>query len=162
MRLKSKEPGWVDPQKPQWAVWMVDGKFQECFQQMSDVSWCLLWKAPFGLCLETGCSERQEEKPEARLQGVVMIWERWWWLGPQWQQRGCGRVLVAKSCPTFATPWTVACQASLFMGFSRQEYWSGLPFPSPGDLPNPGIEPGSPMLQVDSLPTEPPGRPIER
>ena len=73
-----------------------------------------------------------------------------------------GGGLVAQLCPTFATPWTVACQASLFMGFSRQEYWSGLPFPSPGDLPNPGIEPGSPMLQVDSLPTEPPGRPIER
>ena len=49
----------------------------------------------------------------------------------------------------FATPWTVAHQASLFMGFSRQEYWNGLPFPSPGDLPNPGIKPGSPALQVD-------------
>ena len=62
--------------------------------------------------------------------------------------------LVAKSCPTLATPWTVACQAPLFMGFSRQEYWSGLPFPSPGDLPDPGIEPRSPALQADSLPTE--------
>ena len=46
----------------------------------------------------------------------------------------------------FVTPWTVTCQAPLSMGFSRQEYWSGLPFPSPGDLPNPGIEPGSPTL----------------
>ena len=46
----------------------------------------------------------------------------------------------------FATPWAVAYQALLSMGFSRQEYWSGLPFPSPGDLPNPGIEPGSPAL----------------
>ena len=45
----------------------------------------------------------------------------------------------------------VACQASLLMGFSRQEYWSGLPFPSPGDLPDPGIVPGSPALQADSL-----------
>ena len=51
----------------------------------------------------------------------------------------------------FQTPWTVAHQAPLFMGFSRQEYWSGLPFPSPGDLPNPGVEPGSPALQADSL-----------
>ena len=59
----------------------------------------------------------------------------------------------------FVTPWTVARQAPLSMGFSRQEYWSGLPFPSPGDLPNPGIEPGSPALQVDSLPSEPPGKP---
>ena len=51
-------------------------------------------------------------------------------------------------------PWTVACQAPLSMRFSRQEYRSGLPFPSPGDLPDPGIEPGSPILQVDSLPSE--------
>ena len=59
----------------------------------------------------------------------------------------------------FASPWTVACQAPLSMGFSRQEYWSGLPFPSPGDLPNPGIEPGSPALQADALSSEPPGKP---
>ena len=50
------------------------------------------------------------------------------------------------------TPWTVARQAPLSMEFSRQDYWSGLPFPSPGDLPDPGIEPGSPALQADSLP----------
>ena len=58
-----------------------------------------------------------------------------------------GGGLVAKSCPTLATPWTVACQAPLSMRFSRQEYWSGLPFPSPGGLPDPGIEPRSPALQ---------------
>ena len=52
-----------------------------------------------------------------------------------------------------------ACQAPMSMGFSRQEYWSGLPFPSPGHLPHPGIETGSPALQVDSLPSEPPGKP---
>ena len=51
----------------------------------------------------------------------------------------------------FATPWTVAYQAPPSMGFSRQECWSGLPFPSPGDLPNPGIEPRSPALQADAL-----------
>ena len=67
---------------------------------------------------------------------------------------GGGGGLVAKSCPTLATPWTVAHQAPLSMGFSRQEYWSGLPFPSPGDLPDPGIESWSPALQADSLPTE--------
>ena len=54
----------------------------------------------------------------------------------------------------FVIPWTVACQAPLSMRFSRQEYRSGLPFPSPGDLPDPGIEPASPILQVDSLPSE--------
>ena len=52
----------------------------------------------------------------------------------------------------FVTPWTVACQAPLSMGFSRQEYWSGLPFPPPGDLPDPGTEPRSPVVQADSLP----------
>ena len=58
----------------------------------------------------------------------------------------------------FATPWTEAHQASPSMGFSRQEYWSGLPFPSPGDLPDPGIEPRSPALQADALTSEPPGK----
>ena len=57
----------------------------------------------------------------------------------------------------FATPWTVANQAPPSMGFSRQEYWSGLPFPSPGDLPDPGIEPRSSTLQADALTSEPPG-----
>ena len=58
----------------------------------------------------------------------------------------------------FVTPWTVAYQAPLYMRFSRREDWSGLPFPSPGDLPNPGIEPGSPALEADALPSEPPGK----
>ena len=60
----------------------------------------------------------------------------------------------------FVTSWTVAHQAPLPMGFSRQEYWSGLPIPSPGDLPNPGIQLGSPALQADSLPAEPSGSQI--
>ena len=58
----------------------------------------------------------------------------------------------------FAIPWTVAYQAPPSMEFSRQGYWSGLPFPSPGDLPDPGIEPRSPALQADALPSEPPGK----
>ena len=58
----------------------------------------------------------------------------------------------------FATPWTVAYQAHPSMGFSRQNYWSGLPFTSPGDFSHPEIEPGSPTLQADSLPTEPQGK----
>ena len=60
----------------------------------------------------------------------------------------------------FATPWTVAYQDPQSMDFSRQEYWSGLPFPPPGDLPNPGIEPRSPALQANALPSEPPRKPI--
>ena len=60
----------------------------------------------------------------------------------------------------FVTLWTIAHQGPLSMGFTRQEYWSGLPFPSPGDLPDSGIEPQSPSLQTDSLPSEPPGNPV--
>ena len=59
----------------------------------------------------------------------------------------------------FATPWTVVYKAPLSMEFSRQEYWSGLPFPSPGDLPHPGIKPRSPALQADALLSEPPSHP---
>ena len=64
---------------------------------------------------------------------------------------------VAQSCPTLCDLWTVAHQAPPSMGLSRQEYWSGLPFPSPGDLPDPGIEPRSPTLQAEALTSEPPG-----
>ena len=72
----------------------------------------------------------------------------------------CVYVYKLFSCvQLFVTSWTIACQAPLSMEFSRQEYWSGLPFPSPGDLSNPGIESVSPVLQVDSLTTKPPGKP---
>ena len=67
---------------------------------------------------------------------------------------------VTQSCLTLCDPWTVAHQAPSSMGFSRQEYWSGLPFPSPGDLPDPGIEPRSPTLQADALTSAPPGKPL--
>ena len=83
------------------------------------------------------------------------------------QTSGCSKILVHISevkllsrVRLFVTPWTVAHQAPPSMGFSRQEYWSGLPFPSPGDLPDPGIEPGSPALQADALTSEPAGKPI--
>ena len=71
-----------------------------------------------------------------------------------------GKMLVSQLCPTLWTPWTVAFQAPLSMDFSRQEYWSGLPFPSPGDLPASGIEHRSCALQWDSLPYEPPVKPL--
>ena len=64
---------------------------------------------------------------------------------------------VTQSCPTLMTPWSAAHQAPPSMGFSRQEYWSGVPLPSPGDLPDPGIEPRSSASQADTLPSEPPG-----
>ena len=76
-----------------------------------------------------------------------------------WNRNQHGEGEVAQSCLTLCDPWTVAYQAPLSMGFSRQEYWSGLPFPSPGDLPDPGIKPRSPTLQVDALTSASPGKP---
>ena len=67
--------------------------------------------------------------------------------------------LPSELCLTLETPWTIACQTRLSMGFPRQEYWSGLPFPSPGIFPDPGTEPRSTVLQEDSLPSKPPGKP---
>ena len=82
---------------------------------------------------------------------------QWYYFLPS--QSSLSLSLVTKSCPTLVTPQTIAFQASLSIGFSRQEYWSELPFPSPEDLPDPGIEPGSPALQADSLLTELRGKP---
>ena len=104
----------------------------------------------------------------------VSAWLLSFWGGWVWGWSSCRFLAESVSCSygpclfvpkslshvrLFATPWTVAYQALPSMGFSRQEYWSVLPFPSPGDLPNPGIEPGSPALQADALPSEPPGKP---
>ena len=71
------------------------------------------------------------------------------------------KVKLLSCVQLFATPWTTAYQAPPSMGFSRQEYWSGLPFPSPGDLPDPGIEPWSPAFQADTLTSEPPGKSLK-
>ena len=75
-------------------------------------------------------------------------------------EKGKSESEVAQSCPTLCNPMDcIAYQVPQSMEFSRQEYWSGLPFPSPRDLPDPGIEPGSSTLQADSLLSEPPGKP---
>ena len=79
------------------------------------------------------------------------------YLGGSESQEGV-KVKSLSCVPLFATPWTAACQAPPPMGFSRQEYWSGSLFPSPGDLPDPGIKPWSPILQADALLSEPPGK----
>ena len=81
--------------------------------------------------------------------GCTKLHSLWWGL--------C--VLVAHCVQFFATPWTIAHQALLSMGFPRQERWSGLPFPSPGDFPDPGVKPRSPVLQANSLLSEAPGSP---
>ena len=72
----------------------------------------------------------------------------------------CVAEVVAQMCPTLHSPWTIACKAPLSMEFSRQESWSGLPFPCLGDHFDPGIKPRSPALQVDTLPSEPPGKQV--
>ena len=81
---------------------------------------------------------------------------------PSFLQDKWSEVKLLSRVRLLATPWTVAYQAPPSMGFSRQEYWSGLPFPSPRDLPNPGLEPGSPALEVDALTSEPPGKPSSK
>ena len=86
-------------------------------------------------------------------------WQRMKWLDSTTNSVDISLSLVAKWCPTLVTPWTVACEAPLSMGFSRQEYWSGLPFSSPWDPPDPGVKLGSPALQINSLPTELRGKP---
>ena len=78
-------------------------------------------------------------------------------MGGEGHSSGKVKVKSLSHVRLFVTPWDVAYQASLSMGFSRQGYWNGLPLPSPGDLPNPGIEPSSPTLQADALSSEPPG-----
>ena len=77
-------------------------------------------------------------------------------MGTRWSAIGSLKVKVKSLSRVrlFVIPWTAAHQAPQSMGFSRQEYWSGLPFPSPGDLPNPGIKPGSPALEADALTSE--------
>ena len=85
----------------------------------------------------------------------TLAWKMPWMEKPGRLQSSSVQLL---SCvQLFATPWTLVPQAPLSTGLSRQEYWSGLPFPSPEDLPNPGTEPRSPALQTDSLLSEPPG-----
>jgi len=92
-------------------------------------------------------------------QGTLLTALQWPTWGKNLRKSGGGG-LVSKSGLTPATQWTVACQAPLSIGFTRQEYWSGLPFPSPRDLPNPGIKPTSLALAGEFFTAEPPGKPI--
>ena len=106
--------------------------------------------------IHKGRGSSQKTKNHIKL-GKDYIFKQTWmaWHGEcrKWKwSRSLSRVRL------FATPWTIAYQAPLSMGFSRKECWSGLPFYSPGDLPDPGIEPRSPALRADALPSEPPGK----
>ena len=114
------------------SVWRHSGK---CVLGVSS-----LWEELRGRALIKGLGGREFRKRYSQK-----------WRGGKEVVAACGDSLVANSCPTLITPWTVVFQVPLSMGFSRQEYWSGLPLPSPGDLPNPGIGPGSPAWQAGSL-----------
>ena len=138
-------------------------------QHFCRVLWPGMWLCVKDKLYQTGwrqtCKRRQKRLPWLRIantfvdtkhivQCVEVIDDQ-----PQFISRLSGSTVKSLSrVRLFATPWTVAYQAPPSVGFSRQEWWSGLPFPSPGDLPNPGIEPGSPALQADALPSEPPGK----
>ena len=92
------------------------------------------------------------------MDAIQKILDAWGWCTGTTQRDGMGREEGSKSLSyvrLFAAPWTIARQAPMSMELSRQEYWSGLPFPSPEDHPNPEIKPGSPALSADSLPSEP-------
>ena len=110
--------------------------------------------------LETWVQSLGQENPLEKgmaTHASILAWEISWTQEPGRLQS----IPIHFSCvQLFVTLWTIAHQALLSVGFSRQEYWSGLPFPSPGDSPDPGIKPGSPALQADSLSFEPPGKPI--
>ena len=101
-------------------------------------------------------NDKKKQSPESLHVGKP------WHMASFWLRRAEFALWVEKERVSrvwlFVTPWTVACWAPTFMGFPRQEYWSGLLFLSPRDLPKPGIVPGSPALQTDALPSEPPGK----
>ena len=127
------------PPKGSWLLGkMVDSKIgAEGVQEQC----ALVLKSKEGLREQWGYVKRTEEPA---------------WRGSHWSSEP---VKLPNHVQLFATPWTIASQAPPSMEFSRQAYWSGLPFPSPGDLPHPGIEPRSPTLQADALLSEPPGKP---
>ena len=107
----------------------------------------------------SSCSRRDGLSACAQL---LAKWIQWDDAFLETESRGWGEEKKVKSLSCvwlFVIPWTVVNQAPPFMGLSRQGYWNELPFPSLGDLPNPGIELGSPTLRAESLPTEPPGKP---
>ena len=88
---------------------------------------------------------------------LIPFWQEWKMVHLHWKTDESTKWQSLSHVWLFVTPWPIVCQAPLSLGFSRQEYWSGLPFPPPGDVLNPGIKPWSPALQADSLPSEPVG-----
>ena len=127
-----------------WKDGLWAGHWLQCEGRLDHCAW-LLPQASLELSRERGVGISQGSKKKVTRNfwclprictHVQLMWQPW----NRSEEKSLSRVWL------FATPWTVTCQAPLSMGFSKQEYWSGLSFPSPGDLPNPGIEPRSPTL----------------
>ena len=120
----------------------------------------LKWSEVAQSCL-TLCDPMDCSLPHSSVHGIFQARVLEWGaiaFSNTWKWKG--KVKLLSHVWLFATPWTVAHQAPPSMGFTRQEYWSGLPFPSPEDLPKPGIKPGAPILQADSLLSELQGSPF--
>ena len=131
---------------PVWSLGWEDPLEKEMAAHFSTLAWKIPWTEEHVGYSPWGRKESDTTERLNRTENKTTVW--------------CFFKVKPLSCVwLFVTPWTVGYQTPPSMGFSRQECWSGLPFPSPGDLPNPGIEPRSPALQTDALPSEPPGKP---
>ena len=150
--IPEQTQAWEEGRRKHICKQTVWGSFSICLfwkpveVQLSTHHWIL---RPLGsMCCHTSA--------ECVTQGLTLS-DPWFWEG--WARESLSnltmKVKSLSHARLFATPWTVAYQAPPSMGFCRQEYWSGLPFPSPGDLPNPGIEPRFPALEADALTSEP-------
>ena len=117
-----------------------------------ETAWAIAWLEHMRLRAE---NDRRNERE--RVSGTLQPYKLWQDLGFHSLYYACVRV---QSVQLYVTLWAIAHQDPLSLKISKQEYWSGQPFPSPEDLPNPGMEPGSPVLQADSLLSEPPEKPI--
>ena len=142
-------------------VWQVGSEMENYKFLLMDMAYLLLCKmytlTAYLTYMQSTSWETlgwKKHKLESRLPGEISITLDMQMTPPLWQKV---KVKSLSRVRHSATPWTVAHQAPPSMGFSRQEYWSGLPLPSPGDLPDPGIEPRSPAFQADALNSEPPG-----
>ena len=113
-------------------------------------------------CLENPMNSMKRQKDRTLNDELPRLVGAQYATGKEWRNNSRKNdVKLLSRVRLFGIPWTVAYQAPPSMGFSRQEYWSGLPFPSAGDLPDPGFEPGSPVLQADALPCEQPGKSLQ-
>ena len=152
---RQEEKGTIEDEVVGWHHWLKGHEFEQALG-VGDGQGSLACCSPWG-CKESDTTEQLSNLTEQKKQSWDLLQEKIWenifmttryWLNPVYVLSCCSRFWL------FTTLWAIACQAPQSMEFSRQEYWSGLPCPPPGDLPNPGIElesPAFPALQEDSL-----------